>query len=188
MMNDREMLKNIEYLRERSDVSYEEAQELLTRFDGNLMRVLVELERQGRIRPQNSGKTTATAHKAAPKEPGFWSKALRYRVVAEDPKRKTGDKPEVIINLSAVFCAAVLLFAPHLAVGSLVLSFILGYHIRIAKRKAASMPSDLDSFVDQAVSNIHSAASSFAKTAREAAHGNAPESEAESDENEITVE
>jgi hypothetical protein len=164
---------------------YEEAQELLTRCDGNLMRALVELERQGRIHTTAPGaQSSVKAHKTPDKENSFLNRALRYRLVVENKKRKVENHPEVIANLSALYCAAALLFAPHLVLCSLILCFMLGYHIHLTKRKTASFPTDMNAFVDQTVSNIKTAATSFAQSAREAAQS----MEKNEDENEITIE
>ncbi len=76
-----DMLRNIEYLREKADVSYEEAQALLERFEGNVMRALVELEHQGRIYGQPQAE--AHARQADPdfaaakaKAASFWNQAM----------------------------------------------------------------------------------------------------------------
>lgn len=171
MMND-EMLRNIEYLREKADVSYEEAATLLERYDGNVMRVLVELERQGRIFPQgnadynrqytspprpekNSGSNTKE------KASGFITKAFQHRLVVE--KNNNGEK-ETVANLSAPYCAGAAIVAPHLAVASVALMFVCGYRVRLKKEKPGQMPEDVETFVDKAVSNIKKTASSLSET------------------------
>ncbi|MDR3050789.1 MAG: hypothetical protein LBU67_03605 [Oscillospiraceae bacterium] len=45
-------VEQIDYLREKANVSYEEAMEVLERYDGDLARCLVDLERRGLLRPQ----------------------------------------------------------------------------------------------------------------------------------------
>lgn len=178
MMND-DMLRNIEYLREKADVSYEEAMGLLEKFDGNVMRVLVELERQGRVYPQGgqadydyTSQPKEEWHEHARKEAkdakkqaaGFASQALRHRVIVE---RKTNEgEKEVVANLSAPYCAGATLVAPWLAVGSVALMFVMGYKVKIKKDKQGVQPQDVESFVDQTVSNIKKTASSVAQTVR----------------------
>lgn len=175
MMND-DMLRNIEYLREKADVSYEQAAELLTKFDGNVMRVLVELERQGRVYPQGNQnaswqeqeyRTYDRVHhhtKDAKKQASsMLSKALRHRLVVESGK---GDKKKTIANLSTPFCAGVAVFAPHVAVPTVGLMFLLGYRVRLEKQACGPMPEDVQEFVDQTVSNIKKTASSITETVR----------------------
>jgi hypothetical protein len=48
-------IEQIDYLREKAAISYEEAMETLKRFDGDLALCLVDLERRGRIKPAARG-------------------------------------------------------------------------------------------------------------------------------------
>ncbi|MDL2317468.1 hypothetical protein LJC74_00045 [Eubacteriales bacterium OttesenSCG-928-A19] len=191
MMND-DMLRNIEYLREKADVSYEEASTLLERYDGNVMRVLVELERQGRIYAQDGyGQTTqkrSTAGQqksdAREKATGFINKAFQHHVVVESG---SGESKKTVADLSAPYVAGAAIIAPHLAAASVALMFISGYRVRIRKEKDKQVPGDVETFVDQTVSNIKKTASSFTETVR----GEKPEQPGQDDDNEggeITVE
>ena len=168
MIND-EVLRNIEYLREKADVSYEEAVTLLERFDGNVMRVLVELERQGRVhQPADTGGAYGKpSGQGAPKKKtdgrSFFEKALQHRLVIENG---SGENKETIANLSAPFCAGAAIVAPHLAIGAVALMFVMGYRVKV-KQKPVKLPEDPQEFVDRAVSNIKKTASSLSETARE---------------------
>ncbi len=51
-MKDQELLQSIEYLREKADISYEEAANLLEEQNGDVMYVLIEMEKQGRLYTQ----------------------------------------------------------------------------------------------------------------------------------------
>ena len=177
MMND-DILRNIEYLREKADVSYEEAAEMLEKFDGNVMRVLVELERQGRVFPQ--GRPEYEPPRAAQRPQGHQrkqppyedvkkqatsaiSRALQYRVVVESG---TGEKKKTIADLSAPYVAGAAVIAPHLALPSVALMFLMGYRVKVKREKNGPMPEDIETFVDKTVSNIKQTASSFADSAR----------------------
>ncbi|MCL1964130.1 MAG: hypothetical protein FWF69_03605 [Firmicutes bacterium] len=170
-MTNNDLLSNIEYLREKADVSYEEASSLLEQFDGNVMRVLVELERQGRVYAQGPaaeqaqysnpqakcGKKKKDAKKQAS---GFVSDAFKHRVVVEN-----GDK-QVVANLSAPYCAGAAILAPWLAVGSVALMFGMGYRVKVKKVENGPMPEDVETFVDKAVHNIKKTASTVTETVR----------------------
>ena len=54
-------LEQVERLREKSGLSYEEARDLLERCHGDLLDALIELERQGRLRPGAHPAATPTA-------------------------------------------------------------------------------------------------------------------------------
>lgn len=174
MMND-DMLRNIEYLREKADVSYEEAERLLERFDGNVMRVLVELERQGRIfdqAPPEQGRTTHTTqqqrdqqkNEAGEKAKRAINNAFRHHVVVESGK---GEDKKTIADLSAPFVVGASIFAPHVAIASAALMFISGYRVKIKREKVENVvPESVETFVDKTVSNIKQTASSLTETVR----------------------
>ena len=189
MMND-DMLRNIEYLREKADISYEEAASLLERFDGNVMRVLVELERQGRVYQQaDAGSYSKPEGKAQAKKVdgrSFIEKALQHRLVVESG---TGDKKETVANLSAPFCAGAALLAPHVALGSVALMFVLGYRVKIEK-KPVKLPDDPQQFVDRTMSNIKQTASSLTDTARNLSSDRRDDDDNDNDDEggEITIE
>ena len=50
-----EKLEKIEKLRERAQVSYDEAREAYEQADGDLLEALIYLERQGKVRPPQGG-------------------------------------------------------------------------------------------------------------------------------------
>ena len=136
MMND-DMIRNIEYLREKADVSYEEAMELLDRYDGNVMRVLVELEHQGRVydQPAASGYSASNAEwqqakeEAKEKANSFFGKALKTRLVVEK-KGEKGEK-ETIANLNLPFAAGVAIVAPWVTLGTAALAFATGHNVKL---------------------------------------------------------
>lgn len=181
-----EMVRNIEYLRDKADCSYEEAMALLEKFDGNLMRALVELERQGKVKQPGAPKTASGASQEKPKQDAgkkaasFIERALRQRIVVESPEHK-----ETIANLSAPYCAAAAIIAPHLLVPSVALMFIMGYRVKLGKRKAGTTAQDVENFVDKTVTNIKKTAESFAGTVRQATK---PETEENDEGGEVTVE
>ena len=47
---ERYTVEQVEFLRQRADITYEEALEVLERCNGDLTRCLVDLERRGKIR------------------------------------------------------------------------------------------------------------------------------------------
>ncbi len=170
MMND-DTLRNIEYLREKADVTYEEAFNLLTKFDGNVMRVLVELERQGRVYPTGGyGRPDAQqADKCAEKEQKAKANkkkvsevigdALSHRLVVETG---TGENKKTIANLSAPYAVGASILAPYVSIPTVALMFVLGHRVRIEKDKPVKMPENVETFVDNAVSNIKKTATSVA--------------------------
>lgn len=136
MSND--MLQNIEYLREKANVSYEEAAQLLEQFDGNVMSAIVELERQGRLFSQGSDGNAQTgsaeqwqkdANEAKAKAESFFQKMSKTHVVITK-KGKNGER-EAIADVSAPIAAGVTLFAPYVTLATAAIGFISGYQVNV---------------------------------------------------------
>lgn len=141
-MTNQDMLTSIEYLREKANVSYEEAAELLERYDGNVMRVLVELEHQGKVyaQPAAGERKESTqaqyeqhAREAKQKAGAFWDKAMKTRIVVEK-KGENGEK-ETIANVNAPFVAGAAIVAPWLAVATAGAAFLTGHNVKITQEK-----------------------------------------------------
>ncbi len=139
MMNN-DMLQKIEYLREKADVSYDEAMQLLERNDGDIMRALIALEKQGRVygHDADGGQQTYQQHhyhdhveEARQKADSFFKKASKTRVVVEK-NGEDGDK-KTVANVSAPIAACVLVFAPHFTLAAGVIALITGHQFRVKK-------------------------------------------------------
>lgn len=137
MMND-ETLRGIEYLREKADVSYEEAERVLQENGGNVMRALVALEQQGRVHQQpHDGENTASGAERQPdggqtageKAETFARKAFRKRIVVE--KKRQDGTAETVVNLSVPVAIGATIIAPYVALGSAIITFACGYHVRM---------------------------------------------------------
>lgn len=139
-MPNNDMLVNIEYLRERANVSYEEAEKLLEQYDGNVMRALVELEHQGRIysQPHSGGQAQddwrqygQNESDGVKKTRSFFQKALRSHVVIE--KKGEDGKERTVANVPVPVAAVFAVAAPWLTVASAGLGFATGHTVKIAK-------------------------------------------------------
>lgn len=139
MMNN-DMLQSIEYLREKADVSYEEAMRLLEKFDGNVMSAIVELEKNGRLYTQGpstgsrsdcSDQWQKDANEARNKASSFMKKASKTRVII-GKKRENGEM-ETIANVSAPIAAGITICAPYVTLAATALGFASGYQVKVER-------------------------------------------------------
>ena len=176
-------VEQIEYLREKAYLTYEEALEVLERFNGDLTRCLVDLERRGRIRPApRSGanrprphprqsepefKKEAKERRAAKGQSSDWNGIVSTFLHTNVIVTKDGD---TIANLPVLFVLLVFLFAPHVMIPSILLMFVLGCRLNIkTKRKDESVEQEIKDIVDKAAENIRKTADSFAEAAKNTA-------------------
>lgn len=138
-MTNNDMLANIEYLREKADISYEEAERLLEENDGNVMRVLVDLERQGRVYTQGTA-GGASKHdwqqydvkdcQGAKKTRSFVRGALRTKLLIE---KQGEDEKNVAAAVPLPFAVAFALGAPWVTVATAGVVLATGYNLRLEK-------------------------------------------------------
>ena len=118
-------LEDIETLRSKTGVGYGEAVRLLEKYDGDIARALVELEKRGELgggrlfggKTVDKGKVESTLRR-------WWKNGCQTRIIVER-------RGEQLINLSALFMILALLLGWKLVLGGAVLALILGCHVRV---------------------------------------------------------
>ncbi len=147
---ERYTIEDIEILRRKSGISYEEAVNLLEYHNGNLARALVDLERNGRIKPQAEQKKAPSCHGASHKKASnFFGRLYRFRLIV-----KKGDI--TIVNLSLLFSLIALLISPHLVFLGLIVLLVLGYRVTFDTNSADFAGDNLESMVKNAAQNVKS--------------------------------
>ena len=156
-------IEDIELIRRKSGISYQEAVALLDYHNGNVARALVDLERNGRIKPEASQPKTSTTSTSDNKK-GFMnlmSKLYQFRL-----KVKKGDI--TILNISLLFSILALLISPHLVIIGAILMLILGYHVSFDKRDPDFASDNLEHMVRNAGENVKGAVGDFTRGFEEA--------------------
>ena len=136
-------LEDVELLRAKANISYEEAVALLDKYNGNVADALVELERKGRIAGSNYKKNN-------PNEGGvkkFFRSLLRTRVLIRR-------KDQTIVNLSVLYLAIGLIVAFHLVIASAIAALLLGCRISIIKNSRMYDDESFDNWVDNFKSSV----------------------------------
>jgi len=159
-------IEDIELIRRKSGISYQEAVALLDYHNGNVARALVDLERNGRIKeggtePPKSSKPgfSATVNgKPVTKSTvmDLLHKCFRARV-------KVRREETSILNISALFAVLSLLVSPHLVIIALILCLVLGYKISFDKHDHAFDGENLERTVRHAAENVKASVNDFTK-------------------------
>ena len=156
---ERYTIEDIEILRRKSGISYEEAVNLLEYHNGNLARAMVDLERNGRIKPQAEQKKAQGCHTAgggSKKASNFFSRLYRFRLIV-----KKGNI--IIVNLSMLFSIIALLISPHLVFLGLIVLLVLGYRVTFETDSADFASDNLESMVKNAAQNVKSTVSNLTR-------------------------
>jgi len=151
-------IEDIEIIRRKSGISYEEAVNLLEYHNGNLAKALVDLERSGRIKPENE-QQASHAHQSSEgkrKAKSFFNRLFCIRVLVKKDEA-------VIANLSLLFLLLALIISSDLLIVSLILILVLGYRLSIVRNSKDFKNNDLESMIKNAASNVRDSVSSIAK-------------------------
>lgn len=134
-----DMLEKVDYLRDRANVTYEEAMQLLENNNGDVIASLVELEKQGRIYAhQPDGRERGKAHdchqdvqEAREKAATFFKDACRTRIVIE--KQNGSGEKETVANVSAPVAAVITVVAPYISLAAGAFALATGHQFKIKK-------------------------------------------------------
>lgn len=130
-------IKHIEYLRQKANLTYEQAVTLLDRNDGDIGKALIELEKNGALRGDNASgqraRQTPPEPQPEPRQKNFWDstvelfiKGLRIKLVIEKGS-------DIIARLPVIYLAVGVIMAPHFSILSVVLMFLTGCRVHIEK-------------------------------------------------------
>ncbi len=154
-------LEDVELIRAKSGVSYEEAISMLDYHNGETARVLADLEKKGMLK-ENSGIRAEEKKNGEQGNGGSRLMSFIQRMYRTRIKVQKGNT--TIVNLSVLFMAlAVILFSPHLAIVSLILGLILGYRITIDKDDEAFREARVETLVKNAADNVRQAVSGLSR-------------------------
>jgi len=157
----RHEIDQIDYLRDKAGLTYEEALSLLEANDGDLAKCVVELERQGRIRPSGypNGNTDGRKQRGA----FVLDWAGIKRVLFSRVSVRRGDT--IVANLTVLAWLFVLIAAPWVMITGVVATFLTGCKVKWNKN-AAEPNLDFQGFVGQAYTNIRRTADSVSEAVK----------------------
>lgn len=158
-------IEDIELLRQKSGLSYQEAVALLDYHSGSVARALIDLEKHGRLNPEQNKKEEGNNHmnqntkKGETKEKALnlLQKLYRSRV-----KIRKGDTN--IFNVSVLFAGLCLLLAPHMTIAGIIVSMILGYQFSFTGNDPDFAAENLEKMVKSAAQNAKSSVSSVVQS------------------------
>ena len=121
-------LNDVETLRDKTGVSYEEAVSLLEKYDGDMTRALIELEKRGEL--GEKGIKINVNGNAADILSKLWRKGCDTRLIVE----RDGER---LVNLSVLFMLLALLLGWRLVIVAAILALALGCRVKLVRPDAA---------------------------------------------------
>ena len=115
-------IEDVETLRSKAGISYEEAVSLLDKYDGDLARALIELEKRGQVNEKADFKFDAEEIVEWVKK--MWHKGMNTRVVIER-------KGETLVNLPVIFLILMLMLGAHAVIVAAVIMLLTGCSVSL---------------------------------------------------------
>ena len=143
-------LEQIDELRKRANVSFEDAREALQECNGDLVEAIVYLEKNGKIKSTNSSE---------PKD-SLWDKFKALVNKGNNTRFIMYKHDKTIINLSVTISIIVAALAFHIAVIGLVIALIAGYRFKFVKNNGEDMK--VNETLDKMHNNIDNIKKKFA--------------------------
>lgn len=137
-------LEDVEFIRARSNVTYDEAIALLDAYEGDVVRVMAELERSGKLRGSIA------------QENNLWESIKRLFRKGYEHRLLIKKNENVIVNFSFVFWIIALIFAPYLVIPAVIVAVALGY--KITTKNEAGSSKEFSNMAYTAKENIKKAA------------------------------
>lgn len=165
-------MENIDFLRERAEISYEEAVTLLDRFDGDVTRCMIELERQGKLKqaPRTAQQEEAGAdHEKADRQRTYEARRARAarasNILFSHVRIMRGES--MLINLPFFILLIGALFSLRLTFCAIILMFLTGCRVHWKKGEAARWEAkSFHVYADQVAENIRCTADSVANAVK----------------------
>jgi len=118
-------LEQIDELRKRCNVSYEDAKEALEKCEGDMVEALVYLEKNNKVK----------AEKAGEEKSSFFDKIKALMKKGNDIRVIIKKKDRIVINLSLNVSILIAIFAFHVVIVGLIMALIFGFRIRLETNK-----------------------------------------------------
>lgn len=115
-------IEDVETLRAKASLSYEEAVSLLDKYDGDLARALIELEKRGQVNAKTDIKFDAEEIVEWVKK--MWHKGMNTRVVIER-------KGETLVNLPVLLLILMLMLGAYAVVAAAVIMLVTGCSVSL---------------------------------------------------------
>ena len=167
-------IEDIEMLRKKSGITYQEAVALLDYHDGNLARALIDLEKNGRLKEEPRMENTSRVYTGhdTDKRNETKQKALNIlqKLYLSRVKVSKGKTP--VLNFSVLFGALCLILAPHMTIFGFILSLVLGYQFSFTKQDEDFASESLEKMVRNAAQNAKNSVSSAVQTFTDDKRGN----------------
>lgn len=123
-------LEQIEKLKERANISYGEAKEILERCNGDVLEALISLERESKLKPTPKEACCAS---------GFWNSTKRLIKKGNEIKFVIKKDEHTVVDLPLNVGIIVTAIMPPLTVAGVLLALVTNHKIRFNKPDGADM-------------------------------------------------
>lgn len=153
-------IEQIDELRKRANVSFEDARDALEKCDGDLVQALIYLENNGKIKSTNSAGSKESSYEA---KESLWDKFTALVKKGNNTRFIIWKRDKVLLNLSVTISIIIGVLAFHVSVIGLIIALIAGYRFKFEKNNGeglrvnntlTKMHDDIDNFKKNIVEDV----------------------------------
>ncbi|MBZ9687219.1 DUF4342 domain-containing protein [Clostridium estertheticum] len=122
-------LEQIDELRKRANVSYEDAKNALEQNAGNLIEAIVYLEKQNKIKPEETPSS----------ESKFFKSVKKLIKKGNETKLIVKKDDNVVLNISVTLGIIISIVATPLAIAAIIYALVTNHKIRIQKKNSENL-------------------------------------------------
>lgn len=161
-------IEDIELLRQKSGLSYQESVSLLDYHNGSVARALIDLEKHGRLKTGESSEKEGTKEmdqkNNSSRKSETRSKALNILQKLYRSRVKIRKGETTIINVSVLIAVLSLIFALPMTIIGVIASIILGYQFSFTGNDPDFASDNLEKMVKNAAQNAKSSVNSVVQS------------------------
>lgn len=116
-------LEQIDLLRKRANVSYQDAKEALEKYEGDIVEALVYLEKEKKVKPSKKSEGKGE----------FWQKIKSVINKGNRTKLQIRNESRVVLNIPLTLAIIITIFATHITILGLVVALLTKHKISIEK-------------------------------------------------------
>lgn len=132
-MSDR--LEQIDELRKRANVSYEDAKDALERCNGDMVEALIYLEKQNKLKANQCS--------------SFFDKVKHIIKKGNNTLMVFKKRKRVVVSLPVTIAVLITLFAPYITFISIILALVTGHRIKFEGREGQNGPETVNNALEK---------------------------------------
>lgn len=135
-------MEQIDAVKTRANVGYKEAKEVLEKFDGDVVAAILYLEDENKTKTNIKDDTSK-----------YYEEGKSFIKKLNSIGVKIYKKDKTVLDIPSTVAIVITVFAPHITIGSLILSIVTGHKIKV--NNLGGKEEKINSILDKASTTVN---------------------------------